>query len=163
MKKLFHPLIILLALVVLISATATNAFAATQVFYPAELEYVDAQINVMLPRLDKFQAEYFEINKRYYQALTSTTTVPNVPVVPDQIEVSPTDQVETLAFFWDASSLPDTLAWSFRIDTYSGPDGDGYVLTIATTVKNETWMRVINYGPDTYRAVDWYLVVPFEF
>lgn len=160
MKKFIHLLSIFLLALVLVSASATNALAAAQVIYPDELAYTDAQINIMLPRLEAFQSAYYAVNGRYYQALTSNTTAPDVPVVPDGIDISPTDQPETLAFFWNVSALPDTLSWSFSISTYSGPDGDGYVLRVGTVVNGETWMRAINYGPDTYRAADWYRFIP---
>jgi hypothetical protein len=155
MKKLFYLLPILL-LALNLSAPATHALAAAQEYFPDELLYTDAQINIMLPRLEAFQDEYHKVNGRYYQALISNNTAPDVPVVPDGIKSSPTDQPETLAFFWDASSLPDTLAWSFSIDTYAGPDGEGYVLSVYTVVDSETWLRVINYGPDTYRTEEWH-------
>lgn len=157
MKK-FYPL----ALFVLLSfafTLAPTAHAAQVDQYPAELQYYDAQIDVMLPRLADFQAQYFAVNARYYQALESHTTAPDVPTVPDGINQAPTDQPEDLALFWQTfAELPEVLAWSFRIDTYSGPDGDGYVLTVSTVVDGITWQRAINHGPDTWRDADWYLV-----
>lgn len=137
-----------------------RAARAAQVEYPAELQYYDAQINVLLPRLENFQAQYYAVNGRYYQALESHATAPDVPTLPDGITQSPTDQIENLAYFWEAfAELPDVLAWSFRIDTYSGPNGDGYVLTVLTVVDGVTWTRSINYGPDNWRAADWYALV----
>lgn len=158
MKKLFYILPFLLLSLLAVTATAS---ARQEIFFPAELTYVDAQIEVMLPYLSAFQTEYHTINGRYYQALTSNTTAPDVPVVPDGINASPTDQVESLAFFWDSAALPDTLAWSFRIDTYAGPDGEGYVLTVDTVVNDVTYERAINFGPvsEDYRAANWYPVV----
>ena len=155
MKKTF---VLLTALMLALSTLAvTNVHASQVQHYPAQLEYIDAQVNVMLPRLDDFQAQYFTVNGRYYQALQSHTAAPDVPTIPDGIDQSPTDQPESLALFWDAfAELPDQLAWSFRIDTYSGPDGDGYVLTIETLINGETWTRAVNYGPDAWRAADWY-------
>ncbi len=160
MKKLFAlSLVLMLALSI---APMTRASAQVTAF-PAELEYYDAQINVLLPRLESFQAQYYNINGRYYQALTSHTSAPDVPTVPDGIQSSPTDQDETLAYFWNSfAALPNQLAWSFSIDTYSGPDGDGYVLNVETVVNGETWRCAINHGPDAWRAADWYLVTPFE-
>jgi hypothetical protein len=154
MKKLS----ILTTLLFLLAVTVAPAAAAQQDF-PAALEYYDAQINVMLPRLANFQTQYHFVNGRYYQALTSHSTAPAVPTVPDEINASPTDQAEDLALFWEAfASLPAELAWGFRIDTYSGPDGDGYVLTVETMINDQVWMRSINYGPETYRTEDWYTV-----
>lgn len=155
--KRFAMLFPLFALTVLALAPVT-AHAAQIDQYPAELEYYDAQIAVMVPRLEAFQTQYYGVNGRYYQALESHTTAPDVPTVPDGINNSPTDQPEDLALFWDSfAALPEVLAWSFHIDTYSGPDGDGYVLTVTTVIDGATWQRVINYGPDTWRDANWYL------
>ena len=134
--------------------------------YPDELAYYDAQINVLLPRLDEFQSQYYAVNGRYYQALTSHEKAPEVPTVPDKLDASPTDQPEALAYFWDkGASLPDQLAWSLRIDTYTAPLGSGYVLTIETIIDGETWQRSINRGPSSedWRAYDWTLISPQEF
>ncbi len=155
MKKFVTLLSLLLMLAVSV-VPVTSAQAQTDQF-PAELEYYDAQIDLLIPRLDDFEYQYYIVNGRYYQALESHTTAPEVPTVPDGIESSPTDQPESLALFWDVfAELPDTLAWAFRIDTYSGPDGDGYVLTVSTVVNGETWQRSVNYGPDTWRNANWY-------
>lgn len=154
MKKMF-----LLSLLLMLAVTPFAAAQAQQPAYPAELEYYDAQIAVLLPRLDEFQYQYYLTNGRYYQALQSHTTAPDVPTVPDGIEASPTDQPEALAYFWSTvAELPDVLAWSFRIDTYAGPDGAGYVLTAETVVDGNTWRRSVNYGPDTWRNAEWYPV-----
>lgn len=162
MKRILY-LVPLLLMLLAVSSPVTSA-QAQPVLYPPELEYYDAQIAVLLPRLDDFQYQYHLANGRYYQALTSHATAPDVPEVPDGITSSPTDQDETLALFWSSfAELPEVLAWSFRIDTYSGPQGDGYVLTIETVINSETWTRSVNYGPDTWRTAEWYLVQPFEF
>jgi hypothetical protein len=155
MKRLIY----LIPIFALIAALGVgNVYAQTDP-YPAELEYYDAQIAVLLPRLDDFQYQYHVTNGRYFQALQSHSSAPEVPTVPDGIEASPTDQPEALAYFWSTfAELPDLLAWSFRIDTYSGPLGDGYVLTVETVVNGQTWTRAINYGPDAWRNAEWYPV-----
>lgn len=160
MKKLLY----LLPLLLLLAVSATSAQAAQVVAYPAELAYYDAQVDLMLPRLDDFQYQYYTVNGRYYQALESHAAAPDVPTVPDGIDNSPTDQPESLALFWDVfAELPEVLAWAFRIDTYSGPDGDGYVLTVTTVVNGETWQRSVNYGPDTWRTANWYKLTPLPY
>jgi hypothetical protein len=151
-------LITLLALALCVTPVSAQASES-----PAQLDYYDAQINVLMPRLAEYQTAYFTTNGKYYQALTSHTTAPDVPTPPDGLSDSPSDQDENLAFFWYDAALPQELAWAFRIDTYSGPDGDGYVLTVTTEIDGGTWTRSINHGPDTWRAADWYLVQPFNF
>ena len=162
MKKILYliPLLLMLAVGVY-PATAAQAQANQ---YPAELAYYDAQIDLLIPHLDDFQYQYYVTNGRYYQALESHATAPDVPTVPDEINASPSDQPESLALFWDTyAALPEVLAWSFRIDTYSGPEGDGYVLTVSTVVNGETWQRSVNYGPDTWRNAGWYKVNASQF
>lgn len=164
MKKI-TPVLILFVL--LIASVASNVSALQTDFAgPAELQYYDAQIDILLPRLDAFQSQYYAVNGRYYQALQSHTAAPDVPTVPDGIEEHPTDQPEDLALFWESfAELPEVLAWSFRIDTYASPDGDGYVLTVETVIDGETWTRSVNHGPESedWRGADWYHVTPFEF
>lgn len=151
--KTFTLLFTLLAL-----AAFVTPVSAQQPAEPAALAYYDAQINVLLPRLSAYQLQYFAANGRYYQALESHSTAPDVPLPPDGLSDSPTDQDENLAYFWQTfAGLPSELAWSFKIDTYSGPDGDGYVLTVSTDIDGQIWMRSINHGPDNWRAADWYV------
>jgi hypothetical protein len=155
MKKI----LILTTLVLMLAVGIVPVSAAQAVYYPSELAYIDAQITVMQPLLDQFQTDYHAVNNRYYQALVSHSSPPNVPQIPDSIYSTPTDQPESLAYFWNYASLPDLLAWSLRIDTYSGPDGDGYVLNVETVINGETWTRSVNVGPDNWRAADWYQIV----
>lgn len=162
MKKKYVNLTLFFLALAAVVFTPLTAHAAQVDQYPAELEYYDAQIDLMLPRLAQFQDQYHAVNGRYYQALESHTAAPEVPTVPDGIHNSPTDQPEDLALFWETfAELPEVLAWSFRIDTYSGPDGDGYVLTVTTIVDGIEWQRAINHGPDTWRDADWYLADQF--
>jgi hypothetical protein len=159
MKKIF-----LLTLVLALLLSASPALAQANDMSPSQLAYTDAQVDILLPRLEQYQAQYYYRNGQYYQALVSHSTAPNVPTPPDGLSNAPTDQLENLAYFWDVfATLPEELSWSFSIDTYSGPDGDGYVLNVETVINGETWKRAVNYGPDSWRAADWYLVVPFNF
>jgi hypothetical protein len=158
-----NKLLYLIPLLALIAALGVGNVQASQtVHYPAELEYYDAQIEIFMPRLDDFQYAYHTVNGRYFQALASHASAPDVPVVPDALTASPTDQPESLAYLWSSADLPPVLAWSFRVDTYSGPQGDGYVVTFETVINSETWKRSINYGPDAWRAAEWYLVTSEE-
>ncbi|MBI5950194.1 MAG: hypothetical protein HY865_00940 [Chloroflexi bacterium] len=164
MKKVF--LFVVMTFMVIVIPTTCASASQVEFSGPAELQYYDAQIDILIPRLENFQAQYHAVNGRYYQALQSHAAAPDVPTVPDGIDQSPTDQPEDLALFWEAfAELPDVLAWAFSIDTYSGPDGDGYVLNITTIVNGETWNRCRNFGPasEDWRNSDWYQVVVEEF
>jgi len=156
MKKL-----LLLITLVTLFALPMSASAAQVNPYPSELAYIDAQVNIMLPRLEQYQAQYFQRNGQYYQALMSHSTAPDVPTPPDGLSSAPTDQDENLAYFWQVyATLPSQLAWAFSIDTYCGPQGCGYVLNVETVVNGMTWMRAVNYGPDNWRAAEWYMYIP---
>lgn len=156
MKKLFAlSLITLLALF----STAAPA-AASQVQYPAELEYIDAQIAIFLPKLDSFEYQYFTQTGAYWQALQSHDTPPEGVALPDDLNKIPTDGDVSLAVMWDYAALPEQIGWSWRVDTYSGTDGAGYVLNISTTIEGVQWFMSINRGPEQWRGADWYSFQP---
>jgi hypothetical protein len=126
---------------------------------PPQLDYINAELDVFIPRLDAFQAAYYSSNDQYFQALTSHSTVPS-GVEPADITTHPTDQDAVLATLWDYTGLPVALNWSLRIDVYDGPDGAGYVLTVSTNVAGDTWITSVNHGPDTWRDTPWYKFDP---
>jgi hypothetical protein len=152
--------VLLFTMLVFMLTLGVTSASAKPSAKPKTVEYYDAQIDVLLPYLESYQADYFAANGRYYQALISHSSAPNVPTPPDGLSNMPSDQDENLAYFWDIAELPASLNWSLKIDTYSGPDGDGYVLTVAAKIQGDIWERSINYGPDTWRAADWYQVIP---
>lgn len=129
---------------------------------PGQLAYIDADINVFVPYLEDYQDEYHSIHSHYFQSLASHNTPPSGATAPDNLESHPEDQTEALSELWDYANLPDEIAWSFRVDVYDGPNGDGYVLVVETTVDNNVWHRSINFGPETYRNNDWFELEPFE-
>lgn len=126
---------------------------------PETLAYYDAQIDVLIPYLTSFQADYYQTYGHYFQALQSHSAIPSVPTPPDNLSGKPEDQEQDLAYFWNSAYLPDEIAWAFRINTYAGPDGDGYVLIVTTVVDSQTWTRSINTGPEEWRQVEWHQVI----
>lgn len=151
MKKYILPLL----LVVMLTLPAAPVSAQGQQ-YPAQLEYIDAQIELFLPRLDAFEYQYITQTGNYWQALTSHTSAPVGVEVPDNLAALPTDGVISLAVMWDYAALPDAIGWSWRVDTYNGPDGAGYVLNISTNVDGVVWNKSIPRGPEAWRGMDWY-------
>jgi hypothetical protein len=125
---------------------------------PKVLEYIDAQVEVFAPMLETYQDDYFAANGTYFQALASHSSPPEGDANPDGLPSHPTDQAEALADLWDYAGLPASVNWSFRVDTYDGPDGPGYVLTVGCSHGNDHWQRSINYGPESYRTVDWFVL-----
>jgi hypothetical protein len=79
---------------------------------------------------------------------------------PDGLLGRPTDQSTPLAELWVYSGLPMELSWSFRVDTYDGEQGPGYVLEISTTIDGEVYLRSLNVGPENYRTRNWFKVLP---
>lgn len=157
MKKLF-----VLSLVALLAFAAVVPASASQVQYPAELEYIDAQIAIFLPRLDAFEYQYFTQTGEYWQALQSHDTPPAGVEIPDNLNSIPTDGTTSLAVMWDYAALPVALGWSWSVSTYSGPDGLGYVLTVSTAIDGVQWRKSINRGPEQWRGADWWLFDPNE-
>lgn len=157
----------LLAVIGLLAAVANPLHASAQkVELPPEIKNIDAEIEAVLPKLDLLEVEYMAWNGKYYQALESHSATPDADVKADinRLTAKPTDQAESLAYFWaDASKvLPTQMAWSFRIDTYDGPSGLGYVLTATTLIKGVAWERSLNRGGEKWRDADWYQVLPDE-
>lgn len=154
MKKI-AVLFVLLAMLLTVSPVYARADANA----PETLAYYDAQIDVLTPYMELFQADYYTMYGHYFQALTSHSSIPSVPTPPDNLSGHPDDQEQDLAYFWNAVYLPDELAWSFTIDIYSGPNGDGYVLNVMTIIDGNVWMRAKNFGPDTWQEYNWVMAV----
>jgi hypothetical protein len=126
---------------------------------PPQLAGIDAKIQQLIPDLETFQSEYVATKSRYFQALPSHSQAPDSPTAPDRISSRPTDQVETLGYFWNnATTLPAEQNWSISIDVYRGPLGRGYVLNVETKVDGQIWRRSINFGPEPYRHEPWHAI-----
>lgn len=57
-------------------------------------------------------------------------------------------------FYYRQSRAPTQFAADvfLSVTSYDGPKGKGYTIN----VESGTWMKVVNYGPETYRDVDWF-------
>ncbi len=154
-KKIFITTLFVLLLAIGIATPA----AAEKPDTPPQLNYVDAQLGVFLSRLDTFQAEYHNGHGQYFQALQSHSEVPDGLAESDTLDLSPSDQDASLATLWNYAAMPAKIDWSFRVDTYAAPDGEGYVITVLANVKDETWTRAVALGPETWRGYDWRLAV----
>lgn len=157
-----HKLLTVLALT-LILALAVPAVGAEEPL-PPQLEYIDAQLNIFLPKVAVFQQTYFKEYSNYYQSLGSHSTIPNGADGSDKLADHPTDQDTSLVPLWEETGLPTEIAWSFTINTYVSPKGAGYMVTICTSVatdeKSSNWCRVEGVGPEG-GTTPWYLdIVP---
>ena len=118
---------------------------------------LDAAFIVPLLRLR--QELYKRFTGRYFQGLRTHDSIPanGNAVLPGRYLTHPTDQTFTwsdLRFFQYAN-----LPYSMTIDTYDGPAGKGYALTITITISGAIWERTWNEGGETWRATDWRQVV----
>jgi hypothetical protein len=147
--------------IALVSAFAAPIHVQADEDLPGQLSYINADLDVFIPLLEDYQDSYYVTNDQYFQSLVSHNTPPSGVTAPDNLDSHPEDQDETLADLWEYASLPDEIAWSFRIDIYSGTGGDGYVLIVETMIDGDTWHREINFGPESYRNMDWFLVTPW--
>lgn len=140
---------------------STVAPAAADPSLPAELDYMDAQLAVFLPRLEIYQADYIADNGIYFQALQSVAIAPDGLAQADDITSHPTDQAAALIEMWNYTGLPVELAWTVRVDTYNGPKGLGYVVTVQTRdLAGLIWEKCVAYGPEFQRGYNWFEIVP---
>ena len=140
MKKIYLVLALTLMLALAIPAGATELL-------PPQLEYIDVQLMVFLPKVQSFQADYLAANGTYYQALGSHSVIPTGADGADRLEEHPTDQDATLAPLWEDTGLPTEIAWAFTITVYESPFGRGYLVTVCTDVEGVTWCLENDYGP----------------
>lgn len=156
MKKLLLALLVVLLTVTPVSAAPAPDLPAQPVTVPDQLAYIDAQVEVFTTHLTQFQMSYYGSNGQYFQALESHSAPPELLEAPDGLLSHPTDQMTPLSVLWLSAGLPAELGWSFRVDTYNGPSGPGYVVVLKTVIEGDTYQREINYGPETYRTQAWF-------
>lgn len=128
---------------------------------------VDAQLATLWAAIQAAQDEYYAAHDRYWQgkpthaADLAYTAAKEGDVEPDRIDDHPTDQAESwrdLFPQWAAVKLRAAL----RIDTYSGPSGDGYVGTVRVKYDGTVYERSQNSGPETERTLAWHVVSEAE-
>lgn len=122
------------------------------------LAQLEADFLAYWPKLAQFQADFASLHGgKYYQALDSHATPPadGKLETPDKLQTGPTDQAEKADLLWAVAELPSKLAYSVRIDTYDGPQGRGYVVTLTADVGGRLWVRHFNTGPEGWRDQPW--------
>lgn len=116
---------------------------------------IDVFLQTQLPILITKQNAYLAANGKYWQGLiTHSTPVTHTlnllgDKTADRLNTAPTDQAERWLDFipeWSGIILP----CRFIVHTYNGPPGKGWSLRIET-----------NYGPERWRRVRHFGVVPF--
>jgi len=130
---------------------------------PPELADIDTEVNDWLPRAATYQTDYKTTNGKYYQLLWSHTEPITQPTIPNNLGLAPNDQLETGYNFWLLAQMPVTPTYRLKIDTYNGLQGDGYVMTLQTVLTGTLWQRSLNFGPETYRNNNWFMVPDDDF
>lgn len=115
----------------------------------------DIEIENALPIIAIAENEYLQSTGRFFQGLPTHTIVPGEDnMATAETDTHPQDQISSWGDLGiSPGSLPSTA--SIRIDTYSGPQGNGYVVIAQTTIDGHTWQRTISVGPEEWRGSEW--------
>ena len=112
--------------------------------------------------------ENFRTNRgRYWQGLPTHLVCPahsnstDGSKTGDRLGESPDDQGQFSTWLnvfpeWLTELLPACV----RVDTYDGPQGQGWVLTVEATHNGRLYRRSQNVGPESFRTQGWHEVPP---
>ncbi len=120
------------------------------------LGQIDTGIESYKPVIANLQNEYFESNGKYWQGLFTHSSAPTDEnfVTPDRLNEKPTDQNSS----WQdiaGDVMPTEMLSRIRIDTYSSPEGHGYIIVAEKNINGDDYRRMYNVGPATGRSTDW--------
>jgi hypothetical protein len=102
----------------------------------------------LLTQLRNQQPIYHAMQGRYWQgARTHLKTPSDGTAAPPDVN-------------WSAFgiNLPARSEASFVMDVYDGPQGSGYTIMAEVIFQGQTWRRIANVGPESYRTRDWHQV-----
>lgn len=114
----------------------------------------DSFLSDLFAQLQTAQAAYYQPGGRYWQGLATPTPVPTKTArrAPDLTRKAGGHE----AAWGDLGlTLPDTLPCAVEVHEYDGPDGAGWLLIGTVTESGVPWRRVLQSGPETWRAHDW--------
>lgn len=114
---------------------------------------VETRLRALLQDLHQRQQIYRAMNGRYWQGARTHTVTPadGTATAPD-LTRKVGDYEDWQSF---GAQLPATVECAFQVDTYSGPTGDGYTVTVFVEVGGDVWTRTATIGPDSKRATGW--------
>lgn len=124
---------------------------------------IDAFVTNKWPTIVARQENYRTNRGVYWQGLRTHLVEPahtsstDGSKLADQLNAGPSDAFSTWANVfpeWLSELLP-ACVW---VDTYGGPDGQGWVFNVLATHNGTRWHRAVNVGPESYRAVAWHQV-----
>jgi hypothetical protein len=98
---------------------------------------------------------------KYMQVLWTSSTTPTdgKVVVSDQLTLKPYYQTESAELFFTCTGIKTDLPARLRVDTYDGPNGHGFSVTLEVMSGKEKYQRTLNFGAEIYRERDWAEVV----
>lgn len=117
---------------------------------------VDAKLAGLWAAIQNKQDAYFLAHGHYWQGLRTHATLPTegTETLPSVGVSIPTDQPDP----WPVGIRNSTLPMAIQIDTYFGPEGDGYQATVTVSVLGKVYARTAQVGPETDRQVGWHEV-----
>jgi hypothetical protein len=144
--------------VLLCFGTSARVGASTPATAPSPtLEQIDQAIAQRWSAFVTWQENYRAANGVYFQGLHShrgSAPDSNTTATPTGLDDRPTDRPHALRDFWNGN-MPNRTAFALIINVYSGPQGDGWSVTVETTDNGVRMRRVLNYGPEVWREVAW--------
>lgn len=157
----YHNFVLVGLATLLIALASPTAAVVAQTATPPVFNGIDVVIDSYLPRIANYQGAYVLGHGRYFQGLWSHGDAPDEagqPGPPDRLTARPTDQLEGFGALWnDIHVGQGNLPFRFRVDTYDGPGGKGYVVTVQVRRLGELYERVVNVGPEGWRESGWTL------
>jgi len=148
--KIIHLIILAVSLSVIFSLTV-------QAQQPEQLTVVDTAMNDHWQDIATWQRSYRDSRLTYYQMLWSHTAAPISATAPDNLNSHPENASNFNYSFW-GDTQPATTTYRLKMDTYIAPTGQGFVVTYQTSDGERIWQKSVNYGPETNRTQDWFVV-----
>jgi hypothetical protein len=105
---------------------------------------------ILQPYAEQFRASH----DGYWQGLDSHSVIPvlGVTAFPDVGEACPTDQS---GWPWPAAIRTLRLPMALRVNCYRGDRGPGYEVHMLIDCGTRRWERIMPFGAEMWRAVDW--------
>lgn len=125
--------------------------------WPAGLQTdCDAILDALDAALGPLEETYRSTRDGYWQGLATHEQVPEDggEFEPDATRV-PVGEETTWALL--GVPLPAAMPLSVRVDVYSGPAGEGWILVGEVGVNSQIWRRCVGHGPEL-RTADWQIV-----
>lgn len=142
--------------IVFLSANWSHAETLVQLRNRVD-NWLTNKVPVLVARQNTYASNH---NGKFWQGLITHATIPShVPatagdVTADRLTFTPTDQAESWLDIlpeWE----PEAFAAAARVDTYNGPSGRGWILTVWVRFNGVTYVRAKGFGPETNHDHDW--------